>query len=101
MANVSEAYILRIRTALRIKHTYLDAEVADMIEAERADLVLAGILPDKVNDENDPLIRRAIRTYCKANFGLDNPDSEDYAKSYEAIKLHLQLSNEYKREDVV
>ena len=83
MANVSEAYILRIRTALRIKHIYLDTEVADMIEEARADLVLAGILPDKVNDENDPLIRRAIRTYCKANFGLDNPDSEDYAKSYD------------------
>jgi len=101
MANVSENYILKIRTALRIKHTFLDTEIADLIEEARADLVLAGILPEKVNDENDPLIRRAVRTYCLSAFGLDNPDSEEYSKSYEAIKLHLQLSNEYKREDQV
>jgi hypothetical protein len=96
--NISEQYILKIRTALRISHVYLDEEIVDLIEEARADLVLAGLVPEKVYDESDPNIRNAVRTYCKAKSGLDNPDAEKYAESYEAIKRHLQLTNEYKKE---
>ena len=43
----------------------------------------------------DPLIKRAITTYCKAYFGYDNPEAERFEKAYNAIKLHLMLSSEY------
>ena len=45
--------------------------------------------------EEDPLIRQAIKTYCKANFGLDNKDSEKYQSSYDMLKQHLSLCGDY------
>ena len=98
MANISEQYVYSIRRYLRLNHTHFDAEITDLIGAARADLLLGGILPDKVNDENDPLIKRAIVVYVKAEFGLDNADSEKYRESYGMLKRHLMLSNEYTEE---
>lgn len=95
MANISEQYVYSIRRYLRLNHTHFDAEITDLIGAARADLLLGGILPDKVNDENDPLIKRAIVVYVKAEFGLDNADGEKYRESYGMLKRHLMLSNEY------
>jgi len=98
MASISEQYILSIRNALRIRHTALDDEIRDHIEEARADLILGGILKSKAEDETDPLIKRAVRTFCKAEFGLDNTDSEKYRESYDMIKRHLMLSEEYTKE---
>ena len=89
--------ILDIKTALRIStnNTAFDSEIADLIDAARADLMLAGILPAKANDDNDPLIKRAITVYVKANFGWNNPDAERLQQSYDMLKCHLALSQEY------
>ena len=91
-----------IKTALRISinNTAFDSEIADLIAAARADLMLAGILPAKANDDNDPLIKRAITVYVKANFGWNNPDAEKLQQSYAMIKGHLALSQEYTKEVV-
>lgn len=94
MAETSE-YINSIRSYLRINHTRFDIEIADLIEASRADLILGGISAAKVYDETDPLIKRAIVIYVKAEFGLDNADGEKYRESYEMLKRHLMLSTEY------
>lgn len=97
MAEISERYVLAFREALRIKHPKFDGEISDLIAAARADLcTLGGIKADKVCDESDPLIKRAITAYVKAEFGLDNGDAERYRESYEMIKRHLMLSDEYK-----
>lgn len=66
-----------------------------MINACKSDLKLSGITNI---DEDDSLIKRAIILYCKANFGLDNKDSEKYNKSYDLLKQHLALSGDYKNE---
>lgn len=95
MANTSKQLICEVRRYLRINHTHLDAEITDLIGAARADLLLGGIKADKVRDEDDALIRRAIVCYVKSEFGLDNDDAEKYRNSYEMLKRHLQLSNEY------
>lgn len=95
MANISEQYVYSIRRSLRINHTHLDAEITDLIEAARADLLLGGISASKVNDESDFLIKRAIITYVKSEFGLDNVDSVKYHESYITLKRHLMLSSEY------
>lgn len=87
-----------VRKALRISSNHFDDELQDLIDAAKADLALSGISPDKVPEEgqvSDPLIRRAITTYVKAHFGLDNPDSEKYQQSYNMLKQHLTLSSEY------
>nr|WP_201009073.1 DNA-packaging protein [Paenibacillus glycanilyticus] len=85
------------KKALRISAvtTMFDAEVNDLIAAARMDLQLAGVLPGKVQNDNDPLIKRALIVYCKANFGFDNPDAERLQASYTSLKAHLTLSQEY------
>lgn len=92
---VTSKYIEDIRGRLRIKHTCFDDEITDLIGEARADLLLGGILPSKVSNESDMLIKRAIVTYVKANFGLDNADAEKYRDSYNSIRKHLMLSKEY------
>lgn len=84
-----------VKTALRITNAAFDTEILDLIEAARYDLILAGVTTLKANDDTDPLIKRAIITYCKANFGYDNPDAERFQKSYDLLKMHLALSLEY------
>ncbi len=86
-----------VKTALRINNTAYDIEVLDLIEAAKVDLHLSGV--NKVIDA-DPLIRRAITIYAKANFGWNNPDSEKLQRSYDMLKCHLALSQEYTVEAV-
>lgn len=82
------------KTALRISLTTtdFDIEVQDLIDAAKADLGLSGVIAVA---ETDPLIKRAIITYCKAHFGYDNPDADRLAKSYEMLKSHLSLAEDY------
>ena len=49
----------------------------------------------------DPLIKRAITIYVKAHFGWNNPDAERLQQSYNMLKCHLALSQEYTVEAVV
>lgn len=82
----------KVKLALRIKSNSLDLDIQDLIESAKADLNISGV---KNLDEEDPLIIQAVKTYCKANFGLDNKDSEKYQKSYDMLKQHLSLCGEY------
>lgn len=84
-----------VKLALRISSSAFDAEINDLITAAKADLQLSGVVETKVNDEEDPLIKRAVITYVKANFGWDNPDVERLQQSYDMLKTHLTLSTEY------
>lgn len=82
----------KIKDALRVSGSALDEEIQDLIEAAQADLRLSGI----TKDETDPLIIRAITIYCKAHFGYEEPaQAELFMKSYQALKTHLALSQEY------
>lgn len=84
-----------VRDALRVSGTDLDTEISDLIDAAKADLALSGVQKSKITDE-DPLIKRAITVYCKANFGYEDPKlSEKFQESYTSLKHHLTLSQEY------
>lgn len=87
--------LAKIKTLLRITNSAYDAEITDLIAAATADLVLSGVLESKATDDTDALIVRAISTYCKANFGWDNPASEKLQVSYEMLKKHLTMSRDY------
>lgn len=91
-----------VKVALRIAATTtdFDGEINDLISAAIDDLKLAGVAADKAID-TDPLIKRAITTYCKAYFGYDNPDASRFWRSYESLKMHLTLSADYNTEAVV
>lgn len=84
-----------VKIALRVSHAALNIEIADLIAAARQDLILSGVLPAKANSDTDPLIKRAIITYTKANFGYDNPDADRLMMAYDRLKSHLSLSGDY------
>jgi uncharacterized phage protein (predicted DNA packaging) len=84
-----------VKSALRVDGDDLDTEIQDLIDAAKADLQLSGVHKDKVVD-TDPLIKRAIIVYCKANFGYEDPKlTERFQQSYISLKHHLTLSAEY------
>lgn len=82
----------KIKQSLRIKNNAFNDEIIDLINACKKDLETAGV---KNIDEEDSLIIQAVKTYCKANYGLDNKDSEKYQASYEMQKQKLSLCGDY------
>lgn len=80
-----------VKKALRITATNFDDEIQDLIDAGESDLRLAGIFFTEI----DPLIKRAIITYCKANFGYDNSEADRFQDSYVMLKQHLSLAGDY------
>jgi len=95
------ALIDDVKTYLRIStaNTAYNTEITDLIAAAIADLKLSGVTAEKAVD-TDTLIKRAIVTYVKANFGWNNPDAEKLQNSYEMLKNHLTLSADYARFEV-
>lgn len=83
-----------VKTALRISSTATDTEIDDLILAAKADLQLCGLLGEFIL-VTDALIKRAIVTYCKANFGWDNPEADRFQRSYDMLKNHMSLSLDY------
>ena len=90
-AEVSSEYLSDIRLRVRSSVDKLDGEIKDLILAARADLVRGGVLPD----ETDPLVKQAISTYVKAEFGLDNDDADKYRASFRSQKIALSMASEY------
>ncbi|MEH6975903.1 MULTISPECIES: head-tail connector protein [Bacillus] len=85
-----------VKKSLRISHNALDDEISDLIEAARRDLSLSGVSVSKTNDDADPLIKRAIITYVKANFIPDEKEAERFQLSYNMLRNHLTLAGDYK-----
>lgn len=85
-----------VKTYLRIdsSDTSFDVEVQDLINAAQTDLIEVGINPDIFNS-GDPLIKKAITTYCKANFGYDTDNSDKFHESYEKMKIFLMNNVDY------
>ncbi|QKE71873.1 DNA-packaging protein [Arthrobacter citreus] len=84
-----------VRLSLRVTHNALDEEIIELIESAKMDLFQSGISVEMTNEDSDPLIKRAIILYAKANFGINNDDSEKYQKSYDSLKIHLSLAGDY------
>ena len=89
------ALIDDVKDALRISGNDLNTEVTDLINAAQADLKLAGVLSAKAMSTTDSLIKRAVVVYCKAHFGFDNAEAERFLNSFDMLKRHLLLSQEY------
>lgn len=81
----------KVKLALRIKSQAFDSEIQDLISAALADLGLAGV---SQQTQTDPLIVRAVITYCRVNFG--EPDDYDrLKKSYDEQKAQLSMATGY------
>ena len=84
-----------VKKRLRLKTASFDDDVEALIEEARSDLELTGILQEKAQSEDDPLIRRAVCFYCLAHFGKENPGAERYLRAYEGLRDKLSLTGEY------
>lgn len=76
----------KVKLALRITTDAFDSEITDLIRAACADLGIVGVTA--TSDTSDPLLIRAITTYCRLHFG--QPDDYDRLKaSYDEQKAQL------------
>lgn len=96
--------LAKVKLAKRISTTVFDSELLDLIAAAIADLKLIGVEfnVSEVKTQGvvtnytvtDPLISRAIVTYCVMNFG--SPDDYDRLKaSYDEQKGQLRETSGY------
>ena len=82
----------KVKLALRIKTDAFDSELNELILAAATDLGIAGVLVKSENPE--PILSRAIITYCKMSFGL--PEDYDRLKSsYDEQKAQLSNATGY------
>ena len=57
-----------VKTTLRITHNKLDNEISDYIKAAQDEMIRVGINKQNAEDETIPLIRDAIKIFCKMRF---------------------------------
>ena len=82
----------KVRLALRIITNDFDEEITDLINACLLDLGIAGVTNDSTAD---PLIIRAVITYCRMNFGDVIEDYERLKASYDEQKAQLGMASGY------
>lgn len=84
--------LAKVKLALRITTTAFDSELTDLISAACADLGIVGV--EALSTTTDPLLIRAIITYCRLHFG--QPDDYDRLKaSYDEQKAQLITATGY------
>lgn len=83
--------VAKAKAACRVTTVYYDTEINDLVDAALLDLTFGGLY---TVDENDPLVIRAVCTYCKMNLG--NPENYDRLKaSYDEQKAQLGTATGY------
>ena len=83
----------KVKLALRIVTAVFDSEINDLIDAALADLGLAGV---ENLVQTDPLVIRAVTTYCKAHFGsLEDGEYDRLKAAYDEQKAQLQTATGY------
>ena len=88
------AMIDKVRNALRISvadNAAINEELTDLIEAAKLDLGVAGVV---VPQTVDPIVTKAIITYCKLSFGLPE-DYDRLKRSYDEQKAQLSNATGY------
>lgn len=79
------------KLAMRITATIYDPEIARLLEAGAKDIGIVGV---DATDASDPLIKEALITYVRLNFGT--PDDYDRLKSsYDEQKAQLISNRNY------
>lgn len=83
----------KIKLALRLTTNAYDSELTDLAAAARLDLGIAGV---EVPETVDPLIERAIITYCKMHFfALSDGEYDRLKRSYDEQKAQMSMATGY------
>lgn len=85
--------LLLVKTALRITTTQFDDELEHLIDSALLDLGFGGMKSMELADA-DEVVKQAIVTYCKMNFGLPE-DYDRLKRSYDEQKAQLGTATGY------
>lgn len=83
-----------VKKALRITTNNFNDELEQLINAALADLGFGGVASDVLTPNPDPIIKQAVITYCKMNFGLPE-DYDRLKRSYDEQKAQLGMATGY------
>ena len=93
---VTTAYLAKVRRAVRRNTSVdVDAELTDIIEECRLDLISVGVISIKANDESDSLILGAVRCFARWKFGLSNEDAAANREDYYTLRDELRRKRDY------
>ena len=93
---ISAEYLEKVRRGVRQSaNVETDAEIKDLIEECRADLVALGVLKDKAKDEMDGLILGAVRCFVRWKFGVSNEDAAANREDYMQLRDELRKKESY------
>lgn len=82
----------KVKAALRITTTAFDSDLNQLIDAAMGDLGIAGVH----TAEDDPLIVRAVCTYCAMQrISIDSAQRDWLKRSYDEQKAQLQTATGY------
>lgn len=80
-----------VKLALAITANDFDSEINDLIQAALFDLKTNGVWTE---NQDDPLILQAVKTYCRAHFHSP-ADYDKLLAAYEDQKAHLMNATGY------
>lgn len=88
--------LMQIKTSMRITHEALDDTIRTDIEAGAQDLLRVGVRPFSDDGElrENPLIRKALELYCKAQADYQGKGAE-YEASYTRLRDAMSLCGDY------
>lgn len=93
------ALLDKVKVACRVTSTAYDDELTDLIAAAFADLGIPDIKEELLTEtDTDPLIQRAVITYCKLNFGFVQLEEHQYNRlkeSYDEQKAQMLMNSTY------
>lgn len=91
------ALLDKVKAACRVASNAYDEELTDLIESGLADMGITDIKSAVLTDtDTDPLIRKAVITYCRMNFGYQDELAYNRLKaSYDEQKSQLLMSGRY------
>ena len=95
MSTVSAEYLDKIRFAVRrTTGTQVDAELTDIIEQCRADLIRIGISKATAEDETNSLVLGCVRCYARWQFGINGDDADRNRDDYLLLADNLRKNVE-------
>ncbi len=77
-----------IKKALRISTDAFDDELQHLVDSALTDIGFGGAMSEVLTEDGDPIVKQAVITYCKMNFGLPE-DYDRLKRSYDEQKAQL------------
>ncbi len=83
-----------VKKALRITTDAFDDELQQLIDSALIDIGFGGAVSEVLTEDGDPVVKQAVITYCKMNFGLPE-DYDRLKRSYDEQKAQLGTATGY------